>query len=171
MVFLRAASQHTPLLGLNVFQVWHLNLFSLKLFMFLSTVSVVTPDIDSFTVPLHNFNGRIVSGIWKLMKIPTRHVSITCIAMTGDPNLFLNQPIIQGWCQPIAGHASMMTSSNENIFALLALCAWNSPVNGEFPSQRPVMLSSIWAWARAWVNNQNACDLRCHRAHYDVIVM
>ena len=31
-----------------------------------------------------------------------------------------------------------MTSANENIFALLALCAGNSPVTGEFPSQRPV---------------------------------
>ena len=31
----------------------------------------------------------------------------------------------------------MMTSSNGSIFALLALCAGNSPVTGEFPSQRP----------------------------------
>ena len=35
----------------------------------------------------------------------------------------------------------MMTSSNENISALLALCAGNSPVTGEFPSQRPVTRS------------------------------
>ena len=33
---------------------------------------------------------------------------------------------------------SMMTSSNGNISALLALCAGNSSVTGEFPSQRPV---------------------------------
>ena len=32
----------------------------------------------------------------------------------------------------------MMTSSNGNISALLAICAGNSPVTGEFPSQRPV---------------------------------
>ena len=32
----------------------------------------------------------------------------------------------------------MMTSSNGNIFALLAICAGNSPVTGEFPAQRPV---------------------------------
>ena len=32
----------------------------------------------------------------------------------------------------------MMTSWNGNISALLALCAGNSPVTGEFPSQRPV---------------------------------
>ena len=34
-----------------------------------------------------------------------------------------------------------MTSSNGNISALLALCAGNSPVTGEFPSQRPVTRS------------------------------
>ena len=33
----------------------------------------------------------------------------------------------------------MITSSNGNILAFLALCARNSPVTGEFPSQRPVM--------------------------------
>ena len=35
----------------------------------------------------------------------------------------------------------MMTSSNGNIFALLAICAGNSPVPGEFPTQRPVTRS------------------------------
>ena len=35
----------------------------------------------------------------------------------------------------------MMTSSNGNISALLALCAGNSPVSGEFPAQRPVTRS------------------------------
>ena len=33
----------------------------------------------------------------------------------------------------------MMTSSNGNISALLALCEGNPPVNGGFSSQRPVM--------------------------------
>ena len=32
----------------------------------------------------------------------------------------------------------MMTSSNGKISALLAICAGNSPVPGEFPTQRPV---------------------------------
>ena len=36
---------------------------------------------------------------------------------------------------------NMMTSSNGNITALLALCAGYSPVTGEVPSQRPVMRS------------------------------
>ena len=34
-----------------------------------------------------------------------------------------------------------MTSSNGNNFALLAICAGNSPVPGEFPAQRPVTRS------------------------------
>ena len=63
----------------------------------------------------------------------------------------------------------------ETFSALLAICAGNSPVPGEFPTQRPVTRSfdvyfdlrpnkrlskQSWGW---W--------LRCHRAHYDVIVM
>ena len=59
--------------------------------------------------------------------------------------------------------------------ALLALCAGNSPVTGEFPAQRPVtrdlMFSLICAWIEGWVNNREAGDLRRHRAHYDVTVM
>ena len=35
----------------------------------------------------------------------------------------------------------MITSWNGNIFALLALCAGNWPVTGEFPAQRPVTRS------------------------------
>ena len=33
------------------------------------------------------------------------------------------------------------------------------------------MLSLIWAWTNGWANNQDAGDLRQHRAHYDVTVM
>ena len=59
--------------------------------------------------------------------------------------------------------------------ALLALCAGNSPVSGEFPSQRPVTRSFdgffICAWINGWVKNREAGDLRRHRPHYDVTVM
>ena len=37
--------------------------------------------------------------------------------------------------------ASMMTSSNGNIFRVTGHCAGNSPVPGEFPRQRPVTRS------------------------------
>ena len=64
----------------------------------------------------------------------------------------------------------------ETFSALLVLRAGNSPVTGEFPSQRPVdfwvlMVTLICAWINGWVNNREAGDLRCHRAHYDVMVM
>ena len=61
----------------------------------------------------------------------------------------------------------MMTSSKGNIFAILALCEGNSPVTGEFPSQRPV----IWAWTSGWVYNRDAGDLGRQRPRYDVTVM
>ena len=69
----------------------------------------------------------------------------------------------------------MMMSSNGNIFPVLALCAGNSPVTGDFLKQRPVTCSFdgffISTGINAWVNNREAGDLRCHRAHYDVIIM
>ena len=58
----------------------------------------------------------------------------------------------------------------ETFSALLALCALNSPVAGEFPSQRPVTRSFQIFYDRQ-VNNREAGDLRRYRAHYDVIVM
>ena len=52
----------------------------------------------------------------------------------------------------------------ETFFALLALCAGNSSVTGEFPSQRPVTrkfdVSLICAWTNGWVNNRDSGDLR-----------
>ena len=84
-----------------------------------------------------------------------------------------NQNKLAGTCWTSA--TSMMTSSNRNIFALLAICAGNSPVTREFPAQRPVTRSfDIFFDLRmnnSWVNNGEAGDLRRHRAHYDVIVM
>ena len=63
----------------------------------------------------------------------------------------------------------------ETFSALLAFCAGNSPVSGEFPAQRPVTRSfDVFFDLRSinrWVNNDEAGDLRRYRAHYDVIVM
>ena len=54
--------------------------------------------------------------------------------------------------------------------ALLAFCAGNSPVTGEFPSQRASdaeLWHFLWSapWINGWVNNRDACDLRRHRCH------
>ena len=63
----------------------------------------------------------------------------------------------------------------ETFSALLALCAGNSPVLGEFPAQRQwrgaLMFSMICAQINGWVNNREAGDLRRYCAHYDLIVM
>ena len=58
---------------------------------------------------------------------------------------------------------------------LLALCAGNSPVTGEFPAKGPAPWSFeffiICAWINVWVNNREDGDLIRYRAHYDVVVM
>ena len=63
----------------------------------------------------------------------------------------------------------------ETFSALLALCAGNSPVSDEFPTQRPVtrnlMFYLICVWINGWVSKGEAGDLRHYRAHYDVSVM
>ena len=63
----------------------------------------------------------------------------------------------------------------ETFSALLAICAGNSPVTGEFPARRPVTrsfdVSLICVRINGWVSNGTAGDLRRPRAHYDVTVM
>ena len=45
----------------------------------------------------------------------------------------------------------------------------NSPHKGQW--RGALMFSLICAWINAWANNREAGDLRCHCAHYDLIVM
>ena len=45
----------------------------------------------------------------------------------------------------------------------------NSPHKGQWHGA--LMFSLICAWINGWVDNHEAGDLRCHCAHYDVIVM
>ena len=63
----------------------------------------------------------------------------------------------------------------ETFSVLLALCARNSSVTGELPSQRPVTrsfdVSLICALNKRLSKNRKAGDLRRHRPHYDVIVL
>ena len=63
----------------------------------------------------------------------------------------------------------------ETFSDLLAICAGNSPVTGEFPARRLVTRSfDVFFNLRlknVWVNIGEAGDLRRHRAHYDIIVM
>ena len=63
----------------------------------------------------------------------------------------------------------------ETFAALLAIYAGNSPVPGEFPTQRPVTRSFDVLFDlrlnKRLSNNGEACDLRRYRVHYDVTVM
>ena len=63
----------------------------------------------------------------------------------------------------------------ETFSALLAFCADNSQVTGDFPAQRPVTRSfDVFSDPRLiqqLANNWDVGDLRHNRAHYDVIVM
>ena len=45
----------------------------------------------------------------------------------------------------------------------------NSPHKGQWPGA--FMFSLIYTWTSGWVNNQDAGDLRRHRAHCDVTIM
>ena len=63
----------------------------------------------------------------------------------------------------------------ETFSALLAMCAGNSPVSGDFPTQRPVTRSfDVFFDLRLnkrLSKNGRAGDLRRYRAHSDVTVM
>ena len=98
------------------------------------------------------------------------------------------------------GRVAWWRHQMEAFSALLAICAGNSSVPGEFPAQRPVTLPRNWpfvrgihrspvnsphkgqwrwalvfsvicVWINGWVNIREVCDFRRYRAHYDVIVM
>ena len=45
----------------------------------------------------------------------------------------------------------------------------NSPHKGQW--RGALMFSLICAWTNCWVNNRDAGNLKCHSAHYDVIVL
>ena len=63
----------------------------------------------------------------------------------------------------------------EAFSALLAICTGNSPVTGEFPTQRPVTRSFDdffdLSFNTRLSKQREAGDLGSHLAHYDVIVM
>ena len=58
----------------------------------------------------------------------------------------------------------------ETFSALLALCAGNSPVFGEYPSQKPVT-RSFGVFLNMLLYKHVSEQSRCHRAHYNFIVM
>ena len=61
--------------------------------------------------------------------------------MTKTLKVFVTGPLCKGSVLWKTVHFLMMTSSNGNIFRVTGPLCGNSPVTGEFPSQRPVMRS------------------------------
>ena len=98
-----------------------------------------------------------------------------CVKLNFNPNYkatmnyTLNGLTCQRWDSPWWCHL-IETSS-----ALMAICAGNSPVPGEFPHKGKwhgsLMFSLIRARINGWVNTGEAGDLRRNRAHYYGIVM
>ena len=118
--------------------------------------------------------GDELMGLWMITDyfVPTKHTSLHASTI----QTYLNIRKSPG----ISGHKVKFHSwwhhQMEVFSTLLAICAGNSPVTGEFPAQRPVMrsfdvFSLICTWINGWVNNRDAGDLRCHCAHYDVTVL
>ena len=89
-------------------------------------------------------------------RISTAIVSVYCILNIPD-----SSPVIQS--------LSWWRIKWKKLSALLALCAENSPVKGQWHGA--LVFSLICAWISGCVNNREAGDLRHHRAYYDVIVM
>ena len=75
----------------------------------------------------------------------------------------------------ICSSVSWWRHQMETFSALLALVRGiqrsqvNSPHKGHWPAA--FMFSLICTWTNGWVNNQDAGDLRRHRAHCDVTIM
>ena len=69
----------------------------------------------------------------------------------------------------------MMTSPNGNIFRVTDHLCGDVPGQRQIPHTKgqwrgALMFSLICAWISGWVNNHEAGNLRCHRAHYGVTV-
>ena len=105
---------------------------------------------DVMTFNLHNWNAfdrcRLPSspqGPWDLSMLLQRHAKGPSNQTSKDDlhGMLLYHGIVRGFKSPrtLSFTGTMMTSSNGSFFRAtmsLALCAGNSPVTGEFPSQR-----------------------------------
>ena len=99
--------------------------------------------------------GLLTNYLYNLVVISnlSEHLKLLLFAQTGVPALIQDQTF----------HDDVIKWKH---FRVTAICAWNSPVTGEFASERPVMSSLICAWINGWVNNYEAGNLRRHHAHY-----
>ena len=90
-----------------------------------------------FKADLWNSTQNILPIHWKIRLIRL-HTMLTICQIYEFVCFFFKRPTLDTkWLRANSG-AIMMTSSNGKFSVLLALCAGNSQVTGEFPTQRPV---------------------------------
>ena len=126
---------------------------------------------------LHNgisYTGKTTSLYWIKAQVISSH-GIKLVLMEHSVPNAKGVNIFQGYFFLEFGE-SWWHHQMETFSALLAICAGNSPVSGEFPPHKgqwhgALMFSLICTWINGWVNNGEAGDLRPHRTHYDVTVM
>ena len=90
-------------------------------------------------------------------------VDFTTKIQTVHPNVCLRATMVHKAMVSIPGESrtAWWRHRMETFSALLAICAGNSPVTGEFPAQRPVTRSFdvlICARMNGWVNTREAGD-------------
>ena len=78
-----------------------------------------------------------------------------------------------GWAENSNSHDDVIKWKHFSLYwpfvRGIHLSSVDSPQKGQW--RRALMFSLICAWTNGWANNHDAGDLRCHRAHYDVILM
>ena len=94
-------------------------------------------------------------------------------------------PLLSHWLQvfhhfvclikipPMQCHEDVIEWKHFPLYWLFVRRIHRSPVNSPHKGQwrGALMFSLICAWINGWVNNDEAGDLRRHRAHYDINVM
>ena len=102
---------------------------------------------------------------WKFrfMYSNSREVTFSCVLGACTASLWNMR-------KGIASQLPWWRHQMETLSTLLAFCARNSPVTGEFPTRA---LCFLWSAPEPRVEQTNgdAGNLRRHRAHYDVMVM
>ena len=114
---------------------------------------------------------------WWLERGNIAYILVTAYTSAFDAHwYFTSSGIIHMICICCGGGGFAWWHHQMEIFsALLVLCAGNSPVTGEFPSQRPAT-RSFDVFFDLRLNKRLSTQSKCrwfesHRAHYDVTVM
>ena len=145
------------------------------LYLFLTVILENTPDryiirLPRITNKIYHTNCSLTYHFRKGWCIKNGHIMLKLCW-----NIFTTsrETLMEGYQAKWNTPGSRWRHPMETFSALLAICAWNSPVNSPHIGQwrGAFMFSLIYAWINGWVNNREAGDLRFHRAYYDAIVM